>query len=150
MKLTQKIILTKRIWQFLAAAGVVLLAMSGRHYPFDGHFGLRVGGFIFLTAMGLSYLREERRALRLPHSNSVINWNLVEAILFLTSIVGFYIAAFIFGLSESYFFAYLNTGALGLLAGVALGEFLWQNLRLKELNEICREQYWGCYKDSIF
>ena len=150
MKLTQKIILTKRIWQLLAAAGVILLAMSGRYYPFDGRFGLRVGGLIFLIAMGLAYLREERRALKLPHSNSVINWNLVESILFLASIVGFYAVAFIFGVSESYFYAYLNTGALGLLTGVALGEFLWQNLRLKELDEISRDRYWACYKDSIF
>ena len=150
MKLTQKIVFTRRIWQLLAAAGVVLLAMSGRYHPFDRRFGLRVGGLIFLITMGLAYLREERRALRSPHSNSVINWNMVEAILFLTSIVGFYAVSFIFGLSESYFYAYLNTGALGLLTGVALGEFLWQNLRLKELDEIYQERYWICYKDSIF
>ena len=82
MKFTKKIILTRRIWQFLAAAGVVLLAMSGRHYPFDVDSGFRVGGLVFLIALGLAYLREERRALRLPDSNLVINWNLVEAILF--------------------------------------------------------------------
>jgi len=146
----KKIIVTRRIWQLIAAMGVVLLAMSGRYYPFGPCYGFRLGGLIFTIVLGLAFLREERRATRSPHSNWVVNWNLLEALLFLLFSVSFYVVAFIFHMSEMYFYAYLHTGILGLLTGVGLGEFLWQNIRLKELDEVCQNRYWACYKDSIF
>lgn len=146
----KRIIITRRIWQLLAATGIVLLIMSGRYYPFGLRYGLRLGGLIFTVVLGLTFLREERRATRLPNSNWVLNWNLVEAISFLLFSVSFYAVAFILGLSEADFYACLHTGALGLLTGVALGEFLWQNVRLKELDQVCQDRYWACYKDSIF
>lgn len=146
----RRIIITRRIWQLLAAIGIVLLIMSGRYYPFESRLGFRLGGLIFTIVLGLTFLREERKATRLPNSNRVLNWNLIEAVSFLLFSLSFYALAFILGLSEAYFYAYLHTGALGLLAGVATGEFLWQNLRLKELDQVCQDRYWVCYKDSIF
>ncbi len=146
----KKIIITRRTWQLMVSAGLVLLIMSARYYPFDPHYGLRLGGLIFTIVLGLTFLREERRATQLPNSNWVVNWNLIEAVsLFLFS-VSFYVVAFIFHLSEMYFYAYLHTGILGLLAGVGAGEFFWQNIRLKELEEVCQNRYWACYKNSIF
>ena len=148
--MVKKVLVTSRCWQLTAAAGLVLLIMSARHYLFDPRFGLRLGGLIFTVVLGLTFLREERRATKLPDSNRVINWNLAESVSLLLFSLSFYVVSFIFGFSESYFYAYLHTGILGLLAGVALGEFLWQNLRLKELDETCQNRYWACYKDSIF
>ena len=150
MVVKERIIITARIWQLLAAVGIVLLAVSARYYPFSLRFGLRLGGLIFTIVLGLTFLREERRATRLPSSNRVINWNLIEAVALLLFSVSFYVVAFIFHTSEIYFYAYVHTGVLGLLAGVVLGEFLWQNLRLKELDQVCQDRYWACYRNSIF
>ena len=144
-----KIIITRRIWQLLAAAGVVLLAMLVSYYPLSARYGLWVGGRIFFVVFALAYLREERRATQLPHSNRIINWNLAEAVLLLSSILGYFILAYVFHFGRDLFYAYFHTGALGLLGGVALGEWLWQNTRLKELDETCRQRYWANYKDSI-
>lgn len=146
----KKVTITRRVWQLIGTTGFVLLIMWGRYYPLGAHFGFRLGGLIFTLTLGLTFLREERRATRSPDSNWVLNWNLMESAAFLLFSVSFYVASFIFGLSEADFYAYLNTGVLGLLMGVGLGEFFWQNIRLKELNQICRDRYWVCYKNSIF
>lgn len=134
----------------MAAVGFVVLATSARHYPFDPRFGFWWGGLIFLIIFSLTYLREERRAARSPDSNLVINWNLAEALLLFLSAVLFLMVSFILNLSDMDIYAYFNTGLLGLLTGVIMGEFLWQNSRLKELDESCQERYWANYKDSIF
>lgn len=147
----KKIIITRRIWQLLAAAGVVLLAVLATPYYFlNARYGLWVGGRIFFVVFALAYLREERRATRSPDSNLVMNWNLAEAVLLLASILGYFILAYVLHFGRDVFYAYLHAGALGLLGGVALGEWLWQNIRLKELDETCRQRYWTNYKDSIF
>lgn len=142
--------MTRRIWQLLAAAGVVLLTVLVTYYPFNARYGLWVGGRIFFVVFALAYWREERRATRSPGSNLVINWNLAEAVLLLASILGYFILAYVSHFGRDLFYAYFHTGALGLLGGVALGEWLWQNTRLKELDETCRRRYWENYKDSIF
>lgn len=147
---SRKIIITQRLWQFIAATGFVLLTTLVRYYPFNLHFGLWLGGLIFVVIFGLAYLREERRATKSADSNLVLNWNLIEAILLFLSAVGFFVVAFVFHLSDDYLYGYLHTGILGLLIGVALGEFFWQNLRLKQLDESCKNRYWDHYKDSIF
>lgn len=147
---SNKIIITCRIWQLLAAAGVVLLVMSVSYYPFNPRYGLWIGGRIFFLVFALAYLREERRATRSPDSNLVINWNLAEAFLLLASILGYFILAYVLHFGRDVFYAYFHTGALGLLGGVALGEWLWQNARLRQLDEKCRQRYWANYKDSIF
>ncbi|MBI3618341.1 MAG: hypothetical protein HY210_09075 [Candidatus Omnitrophica bacterium] len=146
-----KIIITRRIWQLLAAAGVVLLAVLATPcYSLNARYGLWIGGRIFFVVFALAYWREERRATRSPDSNLVINWNLAEAVLFLASILGYFILAYVLRFGRDVFYAYLHTGALGLLGGVALGEWLWQNTKLRELDETCRQRYWANYKDSIF
>lgn len=142
--------MTRRIWQLLAAAGVVLLAMLVSYYPLGARYGLWVGGRIFFVVFALAYWREERRATRPPDSSLVINWNLAEAVLLLASILGYFILAYVSHFGRDLFYAYFHTGALGLLGGVALGEWLWQNARLKGLDETCRRRYWENYKDSIF
>ncbi|MBI3618397.1 MAG: hypothetical protein HY210_09370 [Candidatus Omnitrophica bacterium] len=145
-----KIIITRRIGQLLAAAGVVLLTILVTYYPLNPRYGLWVGGQIFFVVFALAYLREERRATRSPDSNAVINWNLIEAGLLLASILGYSVLAYVCYFSREVFYAYFYTGALGLLGGLALGEWLWQNTRLRELDETCRQRYWANYKDSIF
>ncbi len=147
---SKKIIVTRRVWQLIAAVGFVGLTMLFRYYPFSFHFGWWLGGLIFVVIFTLSYFREERMATKSPDSNLVLNWNLVEAILLFLSTVGFFVTAFVFPLSDDYLYGYLHTGILGLLSGVALAEFLWQNIRLKELDESCKNIYWDHYKDSIF
>lgn len=147
---SKKIIITRRIWQLLAAAGVVLLTMLVSYYPLSARYGLWVGGHIFFVVFALAYWREERRATRAADSNLVINWNLAEAVLLLASILGYFILAYVLHFDRDVFYAYLHTGTLGLLGGVALGEWLWQNTRLRELDETCRQRYWTNYKDSIF
>ena len=147
---SNKMIVTKRVWQFLAAAAFVVMTTLVKHYPFDLPAGLWLGGNIFFIVFLLAYMREERRATRSPDSNLVLNWNLIEAFLFLASIVGFIILAVVHQLNEIFFYAYFHTGAIGLLIGVALGEFIWQNTRLKQLDEECHSRYWENYKDSIW
>ena len=147
---SKKIIVTSRMWQLLAAGGVVLLAILATHYPLNSRYGLWLGGQIFFVVFALAYLREERRATRSPDSNAVINWNLAEAVLFLSGILGYFVLAYVCHFSKEFFYAYFHTGALVLLGGLALGEWLWQNTRLKELDETCRQRYWENYKDSIF
>ena len=146
----QKIMITARIWQLLAAAAFVVMATMVRYYPFSLREGIWLGGVVFTIVFGSSYLREERRATRSPDSDCVLNWNLIEAFLLLASIVGFFIFAFVHRLHEILFYAYFHTGAIGLLIGVAVGEFFWQNIRLRELDEECRGRYWANYKDSIW
>ena len=145
-----KIIVTRRIWQLTAAAGFVLLTTLAEYYPFNPRFGWWLGGLIFTVVFSLTYLREERRAAKSPDSNLVLNWNLAEAVLLLLSTVCFYVWSFISGMEKMYFYAYLHPGALGLLVGVGLAEFFWQNTRLKQIDESCRERYWNNYKDSIW
>ena len=146
----RKIIITRRIWQLIAAAGLVALAMATKEYPMNPRFGSSVGGSIFTIILGLTLLREERRALHSPDSNRVINWNLAEAIVLFFSTLGGFASAWMWRLPEIDFYAYLHTGLLGLLGGVAAGELLWQNVRLKALDDTCRNRYWAGYKDSIF
>ncbi|GEM_PF-4970336 len=145
-----KIIITRRVWQLLAALGFVLLTTLAQHYPLNHRLGLWLGEGVFIVVFGLTYLREERRAVRSPHSNLVINWNLAEAFLMFLSAAAFIIVPLIVHLPETYFYAYLHTFLLGLLSGVALGEFLWQNIRLKQLDESFQRHYWDNYKNSMF
>lgn len=147
----KKIIITRRVWQLLAVIGAVLMAILTRsYYPFSFRSGLRLCAYIFILIFSLTYFREERRATKPPDSNLVLNWNLVEAILLLITIVGYITFAFIHNFSESLFYGLFHTGLLGLSSGVAAGEFFWQNTRLKDLDEICRQRYWAIYQDSIF
>ena len=145
-----KIIITRRVWQLIAAIGFVLMATFVKYYPLGFQFVIRLFASIFLIVFSLTYMREERRAMNSPDSNIVINWNLAESILLLFSLLGFLVIAFIHRINEYFFYAYLNTGLLGLLSGVAIGEFFWQNTRLRELKEPYRQRYWADYKDSIW
>lgn len=148
--MVKRVVITRRTWQLLAVGGVVVAALFTRHYPFPLLYGLRLGGWIFVVALGLTYLREERRATKSPDSDLVINWNLAESIVFFLCSAGFFVVAFVSGLPDTYIYGYFHTGFFGFLAALILGEFLWQNIRLKELNQVCRDRYWACYKDSIF
>lgn len=146
----RKIIITRRIWQLIALIGFVLIASFTRFYPLGFRFGVHLFGSIFLIVFGLTYMREERRATKPTNSNIVINWNLTESILLLFGLLGFFIFAFIWRFDEHLFYAYFNTGLLGLLSGVAIGELFWQNTRLRKLDESCRQRYWTSYKNSIW
>jgi hypothetical protein len=126
------------------------MASFTRFYPLGFHFGIRLFGSIFIIVFVLTYIREERRTTKSPNSNIVINWNLVESILLLFSLLGFFIFAFIRRFDEYFFYAYFNTGFLGLLTGVAMGELFWQNTGLRKLDEPCRQHYWANYKNSIW
>ncbi len=147
---SKKIIVTRRVWQCLAAIVLVILLLWTRYYPFPLAFGCRLGGLIFFIIFSSAYWREERRAVYLPDSNMVINWNLVEALLLFLSLVAFLLFAYCKPLSGDYFYAYIRTAALALLSGVGMGEFFWQNTRLRQFDQIYRDRYWACYKDSIF
>ena len=147
---SSKIIIRARIWQLIIATVFVVMATSVRYYPFNFREGLWLWGVVFTIVFSSSYMREERRATKLPNSNCVLNWNLIEAFLLLASLVGFFIFTFVHRWHEIFFYAYFHTGAIGLLSGVAAGEFIWQNIRLRELDEECRERYWANYKDSIW
>ncbi len=146
----KRIIITQRVWQFIALIGLVLMASFTRYYPLGFHFGMRLFAGIFLIVFSLTYMREERRATKLPHSNTVINWNLAEAALLLFSLLGFFVVAFIRDFDTHFFYAYFNTGFLGLLSGVAIGELFWQNISLRKLDESSRQHYWASYKNSIW
>jgi len=149
-KRANKIIVTRKIWQLIAATAFVLLITLGEYYPFSFHDGMRLGGCAFLVVFNLTYLREERRATHPPDSNLVINWNLAEAILLLASLLGYFVFAYVHDLEKSRFYAVFRTATLGLLGGVAIGEFVWQNTQLRRLDETCQQRYWATYKNSIF
>lgn len=146
----KKIIITRRVWQLIALIGFVLMAFFIRYYPLGFHFGVRLFAGIFLIVFSLTYMREERRATKSPHSNTVINWNLAEATLLLFSLLGFFVVAFIRDFDTHFFYAYFNTGFLELLSGVTVGELFWQNTRLKKLDESYHQHYWANYKNSIW
>ena len=147
---SRKIIITARIWQLIAATVFVVMATAVRYYPFSFKEGLWLGGIIFTIVFTSSYMREERRATKSPDSNLILNCNLIEAFLLLSSLVGFFIFAYTRRMHEIFFYAYFHTGAIGLLSGVAAAEFFWQNTRLRQLDEECRFRYWEQYKDSIW
>ncbi len=144
------IIMTRRIWQLIAVTAFVVLMTVARYYPFSFSYGLRLGGSIFLIVFGLTYLREERRAMRSPNSNLVLNWNVAEAVVLLASLLGYYVLAFVRDFDKALFYGYFHTGTLGWLGGLAIGEFVWQNMQLRRLEETCRQRYWANYKNSIF
>lgn len=145
-----KIIMTRRMWQLVAVMVFVVLMAFARYYPFSLEYGLRLGGSIFLVVFGLTYLREERRALSSPKSNLVLNWNLAEAVVLLSSLVGYYIVAWVLDFDHTTFYAYFHTGTLGWLSGLLIGEFVWPNTQLRHLDEAFRQRYWANYKNSIF
>lgn len=142
--------MTRRIWQLVAAAAFILLMLLGNYYPFSFRDGIQLGGGVFLVVFSLTYLREERRAMQPPDSDVVINWNLAEALLLFASLVGYFIFAAVRDVETTRFYAVFRTAALGLLSGVALGEFVWHNTQLRRLDESCQQRYWAVYKDSIF
>lgn len=146
----KKILITRRIWQLFAATAFVLLTALADYYPFSVQYGFYLAGSIFLIVFSLTYLREERRATRSPHSNLVINWNLAEAVLLLSSLVGYFVFAYVYHLDKVVFYAFFRTGTLGLLVGVAIGELFWQQTQLGRLDEACRQRYWATYKNSMF
>lgn len=146
----KKIIITRRIWQLMALIVFVLIASFSRYYPLGLGFGIHLFAIIFLIVFSLTYMREERIASRPPDSNLVINWNLAESILLLFSLLTFFIIAFILRFDEYFFYAYFYTGFLGLLCGITLGEFFWQNTRLKKLDASNQQRYWANYKNSIW
>ncbi len=146
----KKIIITRKIWQLIAVTGFALMVSFSRYYPLGFRFGIHLFASIFLTVSYLTYRREERRAMYPADSDLVINCNLSESVLLLLSILAFFVIAFIKHFDEHFFYAYFHTSILGLLVGVVLGEFLWQNTRLKNLDEIYRQRYWANYKDSIW
>ena len=137
------------MWQLFAATAFVLLTTLTDHYPLSAPYGFCLAGSIFLIVFSLTYLREERRATCSPHSNLVINWDLAEAVLLLSSLLGYFVFAYIHHLDQVVFYAFFRTGTLGLLAGVAIGELFWQQTRLGRLDETCRQRYWATYKNSI-
>ena len=147
---SSKIIITARIWQLIIATIFVVMATLVRYYPFNCREGLWLWGVVFTVVFSSSYMREERRATKSPDSNCVLNWNLIESFLLLASLVGFFIFTFVHRWHEIFFYAYFHTGTIGLLSGIAVGEFIWQNIRLRELDEECRARYWANYKDSIW
>lgn len=138
------------MWQLVAVTAFVLLTTLAGYYPLSVSEGCRLGGSIFLIVSGLTYLREERRATRSPHSDLVINWNLAEAVLLLSSLLGYFVLAYLRDFDKTFFYAYFRTGALGLLSGVAIGEFVWQHTQLRQLDETCQQRYWATYNNSIF
>ena len=142
--------ITRRIWQLFAATVFVLLTTLTERYPFSVQYGLSLAGGIFLIVFGLTYLREERRATQSPDSDSVINWNLAEAVLLLSGILGYFVFAYIHDLDKILFYALFRTGTLGLLVGVAVGELFWQQTQLGKFDETCRQRYWATYKNSVF
>lgn len=149
-KPSQKILITRRMWQLFAVTAFVLLTTLADHYPLGAPYGFSLGGSIFLVVFSLTYLREERRATHSPHSDLVINWNLAEAVLLLSSLLGYFVFAYIHHLDKVAFYAFFRTGTLGLLAGVAIGELFWQQTQLRRLDETYRQRYWATYKNSIF
>lgn len=52
----KRVVITSRVWQLVIAAGLVLLVMSTRYYPFGLHYGLSMWGWIFVTVLGLTFL----------------------------------------------------------------------------------------------
>lgn len=146
----KKIIVTPRVWKLIAVSALTLMIIPARPYPFGLAGGAQLWGKIFLLIFILTYLREERRATKSPDSNLVINWNLAEAVVFLLCLVGFIAFVAVRNLHEIFYYAYFNTGMLGLVSGVAAGEFLWQNTQLKQLDDSCRQRYWENYDNTIF
>lgn len=142
--------MTRRIWQLVAAAVFVLLMTLGDYYPFSFRDGMQLGGCVFLAVFSLTHLREERRAMQPSDSDVVINWNLAEALLLFASLVGYFIFAAVRDVETTRFYAVFRTATLGLLSGVAIGEFVWHNTQLGRLDESCQQRYWATYKDSIF
>ena len=139
----------RRIWQLVAVTAVVLVVTVGQYYPLRVQDGCQLGGSVFLIVFGLTYVREERRATRSPASDLVINWNLAEATVLFTSLIGYVLWAAVRHVDAVLFHALLRTGTLGLLSGVMGGECFWQQSQLKTLDETCRQRYWANYKDSI-
>ena len=146
----KRIIITQRVWQLIAAIGLVLMALFAGTYPLGFNYGIRLFFGIFLIIFSLTYMREERRATKSARSNLVINWNLAESILLLLSIVVYFVVATIQDFDRNLFYAYFHTGFLGLLCGVTIGELLWQNTTLRKLDDYCRRRYWANYKNSIW
>ncbi|MBI4354327.1 MAG: hypothetical protein HY595_03740 [Candidatus Omnitrophica bacterium] len=146
----RKIIVTRRTWQLVAVTGFAVLITAAQYYPFSVESGLWLGGSLFLMVFGLTYLREERKALHSPHSNLVLNWNLAEAMTLLATLLGYFVFAWIRRLDKILFYGYFHTCTLGWLAGILVGEVLWQHTQLRRLDEVCRQRYWANYKNSIF
>ena len=138
------------MWQLVAAAAFVLLTTVAEYYPLSVPAGLWLGGNVFLIVFGLTYLREERHAIHSPDSNLVINWDLAEAVALLGSLLGYFIFAAVQEFDTAFFYACFRTGLLGLLSGVAMGEFVWHNTQLRRLDDTAQQRYWATYKNSIF
>src|SRR3989338_10795715 len=100
-----KLIITRRIWQLITLAVIVLLATLSKYYPLNPRSGLRWVGLIFIGVYILTYPGEERRAMKSADADLVINWNLAESFLFFLSTVVFFVISFIFHLSKMDFYA---------------------------------------------
>ena len=144
------IVFTRRVLQALAVALLITLAALAKRSFDHVFYGVRMLEAVFLLVFILTYFREQRRALYDANSAVTINWNLFEAVLFLSSILGYLLFAVVHRYSYDVFYGYFNPGGIGMLTGIALGEWLWQNTRLRHLDEQCRERYWKNYKDRIW
>ena len=143
-------IITRRVWQLLAGAIILLLVLTAKRSFDRVFFGLRMMEAVFAFTFALTYFREQRRTFHSPDSILVINWNLFESILFLGSMIAYVVFACLRQYSYDTFYAYFNFGAAGMLLGVALGEWLWQNNRLRKLSDEHKARYWANYKDHIW
>ena len=144
------IVFTHRVLQALAVALLITLAALAKRSFDHVFYGVQTLEVIFVAVFILTYFREQRRASHDPHSAMAVNWDLFESVLFLFSILGYFIFAVVHRYSYDTFYGYFNPGGIGMLTGVALGEWLWQNTRLKHLDEQHRERYWKNYKDRIW
>lgn len=144
------IVITRRVWQLLAAGVIISLATLAKRSIGRIFYGVQAMEIIFVIVFILTYFREQRRALYDPHSNVVINWNLLESILYLASIVGYVVFARTHHYSYEVFYGYFNSLNIGLFTGLIWGELLWHNSRLKQLDDKQRERYWTNYKDNLW
>lgn len=137
----------KRLTQYLVVIALIILISYLKNYRFDL---VRSGLFfviIFVVNFLLTWYRENRRATIPPSDN--VDWHFFEAILYLSSLIGFLVVAIYYGWPEKLFYSYFYPAVLAFLGGTCLGEYLYQRIRLPKLSSLDRDRYWLSYKDSI-
>jgi len=146
----KKIIVTRRARELAAALVFMGVTLLVSNYPLDPKTGWWLGEGVFLIVFALTYFREERRAHHPSYSAVIRRWNKAEEIAFTLTVAGLYGALLVFHLSLPFFYAWVSTYVIGLLSGLLVGEAVWQNLRLHQVEHTCRERYWSIYQDSMF
>lgn len=143
-------VFTARVKQLCLLCLLVLVLMPTRDfYPVD-LFRRFILAFSFaILNFGFTWYRERRRAFLFESSIKVINWKLFESVFYLAMILSYFLLSFLGDFTSEKFYTFFDPAVFGLLIGVTVAEFLFQNFALPRYGEQARSLYWQQYKDSV-